>query len=393
MSEFSGRIVKGMRHKEAAFVIESIFANYANVQRKQQIVQEFYGPEYALFKKEPIHVSKIIAESPEKRPAIAKSLEEALSILLIKGNLGLTLVHRLIVDYLDAAEPAKAQEWISGISEFLPEILHTVDGAIAVSKCIAMASSKDRKAIVKSFKPFIEKICKDDRGFQTILAIFSLIDDTVLVGKVILSEITRLIEPLVKDVYGRKVLGYLVFGVNRRIIPHFTIQLLEQTRSISSALGTSKKDPETRHTELKAQIGEAIIAGITGQLNLLVKDMETAVYLAEIVGALSVDRQPEMVQKIIEAFGEEAFQPGPKCECLKKIIKNSSPSASEPIFNAITADLPALVVGEAAYMLMHMLRFVDHPISGMVKKLQSKLKKVEKAESCQTLLKRISEQS
>lgn len=376
MNEFSGRIAKTMRHKEASHVVEAIFADYANGQRKQKIIQEFYGPEFALFKRDQaMPLATVLAEQPEKRASIAKSLEEHLAVLLNKGSLALTLVHRLILEYLEAAEFAKAQEWISGISEFLPEIVHTLDGARAVAKCIAMAPSKDRKAMVKSFKPFVEKICKDDRGFQTMISIFALVDDTVLVGKTLISEVAASLPALLRDRYGAKVLGYLVCGVNPRLLPPQTVQLLREIRDLARA--TSKKEDAVRHQELRAQILPAVITAVESAGAGLVRDIESAVLLSELIAAVpEAEQQTALFRAVFESIGPDAaYEPGPRCEFIKKAIKAGTPAMATVVLEAITEDLPVRATGEGAYMLMHMLRF-EGDLAARIRKLQPKLKKL-----------------
>ena len=45
-----GHVPKMMRHKDAAEVVELAYNDYANVQQRQSLVEEFYGPSFALFK-------------------------------------------------------------------------------------------------------------------------------------------------------------------------------------------------------------------------------------------------------------------------------------------------------------------------------------------------------
>ena len=44
-----------------------------------------------------------------------------------------------------------------------------------------------RKAIVKSFKPYVRKICVEESGHVVMMGVFDTVDDTVLVRKNILS--------------------------------------------------------------------------------------------------------------------------------------------------------------------------------------------------------------
>lgn len=45
---------------------------------------------------------------------------------------------------------------------------------------------QDRKIIMKSFKSHVAKICKDEFGYLALIALFDTVDDTKLVGKIVL---------------------------------------------------------------------------------------------------------------------------------------------------------------------------------------------------------------
>ena len=46
---------------------------------------------------------------------------------------------------------------------------------------------QNRKVIVKSFKPYVKKICLEENGHVVLMGVFDTVDDTVLVRKAILS--------------------------------------------------------------------------------------------------------------------------------------------------------------------------------------------------------------
>ena len=46
--------------------------------------------------------------------------------------------------------------------------------------------SQDRKVIIKTFKTYVGKICKEEYGHMVMLAIFDCVDDTKLVQKVLI---------------------------------------------------------------------------------------------------------------------------------------------------------------------------------------------------------------
>ena len=51
----------------------------------------------------------------------------------------------------------------------------------------ARTHTQDRKVIVKSFKPYVKKICMEEYGHVVMMGVFDSVDDTVLVKKNLLS--------------------------------------------------------------------------------------------------------------------------------------------------------------------------------------------------------------
>ena len=49
------------------------------------------------------------------------------------------------------------------------------------------ALTQVRKVIVKSFKPYVKKICLEENGHVVMMGVFDTVDDTVLVKKAILT--------------------------------------------------------------------------------------------------------------------------------------------------------------------------------------------------------------
>jgi pumilio family protein 6 len=50
ISEFYGKVRKLIRHKEAAVLLDEAYSQYANASQRMSLMEEFYGPEYAVFK-------------------------------------------------------------------------------------------------------------------------------------------------------------------------------------------------------------------------------------------------------------------------------------------------------------------------------------------------------
>jgi pumilio family protein 6 len=73
------------------------------------------------------------------------------------------------------------------VKEQIAEIVHTKDGAQAAMLMLAHSTPKDRKVMVRAFKPYIIKICCEEYGHWVLLRLFDVIDDTVLVRKLVVS--------------------------------------------------------------------------------------------------------------------------------------------------------------------------------------------------------------
>lgn len=55
---------------------------------------------------------------------------------------------------------------IRQIQHILVEIVHTKEGLHVALQCLWHSTAKERKAIAKSFKPFVNKIATDDQGHK-----------------------------------------------------------------------------------------------------------------------------------------------------------------------------------------------------------------------------------
>lgn len=83
--------------------------------------------------------------------------------------------------------------------------LHTKDGARCTVIALGRATVKDRKVIVKSFKDYACKIATEEHGHNALLAIFDLVDDTVLIKRNILSALLSSPSTIFEDAHARKV--------------------------------------------------------------------------------------------------------------------------------------------------------------------------------------------
>lgn len=176
--------------------------DYANAQQRASLLEEFYGPEFALFKVSPLFsyfkplwcsFSKIgkadekrtldtilVSQTAEKKDSIMKHIKDAITPLLEKGRTSHHIIHRLILDYLTHAPETAAGELMESIREQAVEMcalsnflhygiplvagwqsnnrLHTREGAQVALQCVWKSDAKGRKALLKTFKPYAPKV-------------------------------------------------------------------------------------------------------------------------------------------------------------------------------------------------------------------------------------------
>lgn len=74
-----------LRHREAVELVELAYNDYANASERALLVQEFYGPQFALFKdNNGRSLAAILADNPEERGKLIEHMKQSLTPLLDK---------------------------------------------------------------------------------------------------------------------------------------------------------------------------------------------------------------------------------------------------------------------------------------------------------------------
>ncbi|KAJ3297056.1 pumilio domain member 6 [Rhizoclosmatium sp. JEL0117] len=354
LKEFQGQVRKLMRHRDAAFVIEEAYSQFANAAQRNSLMEEFYGPEFALFKAEVAKpLQTIIAENPSKKAAITKNIRETISSFLEKSaaNIGPhTILHRLILDYLlllplpntttpaattasstttAPAEPSTSSSafMVDLLKDHLIHILHTREGARVAQLTILHATPKDRKYILKTFKSLVPKISKEQFGHAVLITVCESVDDTVLVGKTVLSELVKAGEgvnpgELLRDPYASRVVLYLLAGRNKRYQTSYLLQELGEMDAIRKI--TSKKDDEVRRKELVATLSASWLELATQFAGELVRSRSGGQVLVELLKNADGDKTA-----LIQAIAATT------AGTIESYKTDSAPLAAKPaVFNA-----------------------------------------------------------
>ncbi|XP_033095268.1 pumilio homolog 3-like [Anneissia japonica] len=279
MSSFHGSVCKMVRHKEASEVIEMAYNNHANLKQRSALLEEFYGPSFAVFKKEGVEsLNDIIEAEPEKKRQITEHMAKTLTSMVDKTVIKHTMIHKVLYDFFVHARPQLRSEMIESIREVVVQILHTHDGARVAMQCVWHGTAKDRKVIMKSFKTYVSKICREEYGHWVMLALLDSVDDTKLLSKIVLNEMMKCVGELCDNQYGRKVLLYLLCHRQQLHFHPHIITLLKK----GDENATSKKDLNTRRQEVLEAVSKPLLKHVQSHARELVRNKQTCLLVTAI---------------------------------------------------------------------------------------------------------------
>lgn len=161
-----GKVADLMKHKIANNAVEMYYNEVAPARQRNAMLQEFCGPEFRHFKEPELRtVSELIAKHPQKERDIVRHLGAYCTTLITKGCYNHSLVHTVLYNYLQVCARPDRPEMIEQLREVCLHVLHTHDGSRLSMHALWHGTPKDRKAILKSFKGHVVKICTEKQGY------------------------------------------------------------------------------------------------------------------------------------------------------------------------------------------------------------------------------------
>lgn len=293
------RVVELFLHKEAANIISALYNDFCNTKRRAEMAQEFYSRQLTYFKSEDATTFKAAYEKCTEKTASEKMLAEFKDMLLKltdKGVVKYGLYHLLLYQLFEVlVDNTERLDMIRQIQHILVEILHTKEGMQVALQSLWHSTAKERKAIAKSFKPYVMKIATDDQGHKVLMGLFDAVDDTVMLNQSIIVELMKNCADLLKDKFGSKVLVYLMVGRDPHTISPDTIELLKQGDKNES----SKKEPEIRRRELRRLAQQPLIETICDHLEELIDAGETSVAVRDIILAMEQELRLKAMSRVV----------------------------------------------------------------------------------------------
>lgn len=322
--EFYGQVRRLINHPEASWILDDIYRGAATRQQKASLLREWYGAEFALFK-QPTGNGKVssdlrvlLDQNPEKRSPVLRALHDLINQLVQKKTTGFTMLHDAMLQYYlhiqsNTSEATEFLELLKGDEEgdLLKNLAFTESGARLVCLALAHGTAKDRKRILRVYKDLFQTLAYDLHGHQVILTAYEVVDDTVMLSKSILSELTGgdksvksdASSPHVQFMLGaannlnaRTALLYPFSGRSKAILSEQDSRFLSEISDIRK--NTSKKDPEVRRKELLSTLSLPMLGLIAKQAEQLCSTSFGCRFIGEVILSSAVsasdDRLPAM---------------------------------------------------------------------------------------------------
>ncbi|MCO5606418.1 hypothetical protein L7F22_060606 [Adiantum nelumboides] len=147
IASLHGHVVAFLRHPVASAVVEHAY-KLASSPQKQELLAEFFSPEYRLFKgivsNTPCRLVDLLAQEPAtKRRSVLEHMAGSLQPILEKGIVDHSIVHRALIEYLSIAGKAMATDILQQLSgPSLIRVIHTREGAKIGVTCVSIGTRK-----------------------------------------------------------------------------------------------------------------------------------------------------------------------------------------------------------------------------------------------------------
>ena len=249
LSEAFGHVAELVVHAEGAAVLQLLYTDVATADQRLRLYSEMWAREYGLFAvaaPPAASLAALLEAEPASKGRVLRRMEILLSKAARKGLAVTSLVQRGAADLLEHGEPEQQDAIVGSLREAAVHIMHTRDGARIACGCIRHGDAKDRKAILKAMKGYVGAAAQDAHGALVLCAALECVDDTVLLGKSVLSELCDALPTLATHAHGTLPLLQILAP---RSPSYFTPQQLAILGGGPDA-ATSKKDPATRRDEL-----------------------------------------------------------------------------------------------------------------------------------------------
>lgn len=311
MNELHGSLRKLMRHREGAYVVEDLYVLYATHEQKLQLIREFWGSEYAIFRDshKDLTIEEVCGSNVEKRNIIARNLLGTITASVEKGSVGFQILHAAMREFVKIANDKEISEMIELLNEQFAELVHTPEGADVACTLMAKASAKERKSLIKSLKPHTETLLKNEYGNIVFITSLFSVDDTVLMFKSFGPAIKESLHELITEKYARRPWLYILLGFDGKYFSPLAMK--DINRYIKMSEETSKKPSLQRRHELLNKFAPMFLKCINKHCSEILSENLGCQFISEVLvndelyeqlGENDVEQYTQVIDTIITIF-------------------------------------------------------------------------------------------
>ncbi|XP_011307487.1 pumilio domain-containing protein KIAA0020 [Fopius arisanus] len=261
MASSQGRVVNIVSHSVSAAVFNNAFNTWTSEATKNQLKQEFYGDIYKKSKDKKLKcLTDVFETATDMKSATLSAVKINLVRILNKKIIDNSIVLTVLLEFLSVCSVEDRTELIVMLRDSIFELSKTREGSKIAMICIWHGTTKDRKFALKSMKDHVKDMAISEHGHVILLSIFDSVDDTVLLKKILISELIVDLKDIASSEFGKKVILYLVA---RRDTHHFHPQLIDQLKE-GDGNAISKKPQEIREKELHEVVNDPFLESIAG---------------------------------------------------------------------------------------------------------------------------------
>lgn len=411
--EFYGHVRRLMRHPEASWILDDIYRTVATKEQRANILREWYGPEFSIFKDQnsgaSAELSDILKQHPEKRGPIMRHLLETINQLVQKKTTGFTMLHDAMLQYFLNTKPGSTEasefiELIKGDEEgdLAKNMAFTKSGARLMCLCLAYSTAKDRKVLLRFYRDTIKMMAADTDGHMILVTAFEVIDDTKLTAKSVFPELlnqdaekgARYDELLsqVTDLTARIPVLYLFAHKAKWLLPSSDQEILKEVLEIRPQ--TSKKEPSIRRQELIRAASPTLLEFIAARAEVLMQSSFGCQFMTEVLFDADGDKTAALTAVAEAAKSKTEVKDSPYVGRMlkalvqggrynqqeKKIDKVDPPLGFDALFyDQIKDDVMSWAAGSQSFVIVALVESGDFAEkSQLLKTLKKKRKTLEK---------------
>lgn len=297
-----GNVVKLAGHSVAAPIVELAYSSWATEADKINFKQEFYGDMYKEAKDNDVKkLSDVYKSAENMKSATLSAVRGNLVKIFNKKLVNNAIVHSVLLEYLENCTKDDRDEMIVTIRSFVVELSKSKDGAESAMICLRHGTNKDKKIAMKALKGQVKNLAINEHGYMVLITLFDCIDDTVLVKKMILSELQTDLTEIAVNEYGRYVVLYLVA---RRDPHYFHPKAVEQLK-LGNDNATSKKPADVRAQELLDGIIDKLLETVATETATWLSNSSISMVTLAILKA----GDGEKLKAAYEAIGDYIIDP------------------------------------------------------------------------------------